>query len=1687
MIGVEGYSILEVIYEGAKNRVLKGVDDKTGNTVALKIPAALIPSGTDLAILDKQFDLMSTLDVPGVPKALDRISTGQSMAIAMEHYEFPSLKTTAAKLRLTMPEVVAVFEKLSDILSQLHRNNIIHRDITPANVLYERETGQVVLIDYGSAIDIPLHSPKGVEPEIIEGTLHYMSPEQTGRINRPLDYRSDIYSLGVAFYEMLTGHLPFDSIDFGEIIHSHIAVDPIPPHERSADIPKPLSDIIMKCMAKDAVARYQSARGLHDDLHQCLSNLEKTGEIPLFTIGETDFSGKFIFPERLFGRAEEFQTLHSHYGKMVDGRNAIVMVSGHSGVGKTSLVQELNRNVATDYGYITYGKYDQYSRNTPYSALIQAFSFLIKQILTEDDAKIRKWKESILDAVGTNGSVMTDMIPELQVLTGKLPPVQSLAPADARTRLRTVFSSFIQAFGSREHPLVVFLDDLQWIDSSSLSLIELFGSMKVGSAILFVGAYRSNEVSESHPLTISLGEMKSKGTNIAELALEPLKQVAVKEFMADMLLQDPSNVADLSSLVFKKTEGNPLFFRTFLSALHDSSHINFNHDSNAWEWDIKAISDAPYTDNVVEALRSRIETLPEESMEILKLGACTGSSFALDFLTRLSGLRRKEIAQLLKPAIAQGLVTSSRTYFELYSQEQADKLAFIVYRFAHDRIQQATYALLEEQRRPALHLKAGRMLMNLPEAEWSETHLFDVATHMKEGASLITDAAEQYAVAELVLRAGEKASQSTAFADAAELLDFARSILPDPAWGERYELTCDVHFEYAEALSLSAQYEEAEAMYDIITKNISRDEDVLRLYNIQVKQYHYQARFAEAVDIEFKGLALMGIDIPESDEDLMPFFGGEAGRIAELLEDRNPDELFDAPENTDEMLTRKLELLFDIFADSYLIGRGLLCGVAAAVMARLSMENGNNPMASVSYINYATAVCSIGADYPTGHAFGSVAVRLADKYSVPALQNYTYHLYALSVNHWQNELSTSHEYWAKASKLALASGSPYAGYVFLQLAHVLLASGAEIDTVEQQIGRSRQFLAGAGLDAIITLLNLIVSQPVKHLRGKTFSIETLDDETFSTEKILEEFKELPFFTGSLYYSMLRVACLSGKILPLETLQEWITVIDNTQQGQIILADCHWFYALLLIEGREQANESDKPEYQELIDAEMERMRSWGELCDVNFQHKYALLRAENGRASNSQDDVIDLYDEAILKALDESFIQDAALAAEKAGRFWINRSKPYVAKSYIEQACIYYARWGATCKVDQLREQFREYLTQYGSSDLANSFQETMTMNPFVTGSWSFSEGLDLSSVIKATQAVSKNIVMEELGRDLVSIAIENAGASKGMLLVDSGGGFMISSSMSNVAGIRTPGRAGIPYYDSEELSQAVVNYVIRTGRTVVLDDAPAEEQFAQCEYICSKKPASICCMPIKRQDEVKAVLYLENDITTGVFRQDRLQTLEILAAQATISMENARGYQELSDMNQNLEHIVWMRTKELHDKNDEMNDKNVELERLSTTDQLTGIFNRRRLDEELEREVGLCQRYQKSVAVILFDVDNFKLINDRFGHGVGDNVLIKIASVVTETVRKTDILGRWGGEEFLVIVPEFAQKAEQIAEKIRAALEAVDHPLAETVTVSLGVALYREGDTASTLVTRADDALYQAKENGRNRVEIAE
>ena len=1673
---LEGYSELRRIQSSHKSVVYTGIDEKRRQAVWLKRPRKTFPTARQISGLSREFEILRCLDIPGVPKAWDFLETRTSAVLITLHLEGTPLRHAMKHNRIDLATALLIGLGICRIVGDIHRQSFCHRDLSPDNILWNDRDKKVCVVDFGSALEFPHKARAVINPTFVEGSRAYMSPEQSGRMNRGLDYRTDFYSLGVVLYELITGRLPFITQDPNELIYSHIALQPEPPANVKADIPVAVSNIVLKLLSKDPAERYQSADGLYADLERCLEQYRKTGDIPLFLLGEKDLNDRFIIPEKLYGRKKETRILLDLFDNVCKVRGRLVLVSGKSGVGKTSLISELYTPLAASQGYIASGKFDQFLRHQPYSAMVQALSCFVKQVMGEGDKKVAAWKNEILDAVGHNGRVLTDVIPELEMLIGPQPALEALPADEERGRFNAVFINLISCFNGKRHPLVLFLDDLQWIDQASLSLLEVIIPVLEAHAVFIIGAYRSDEVFDTHPLMVALNGLETAGHQVSSICLEELDASVQEELLKDTLNLGRKDVLGLNRILHEKTRGNPLFLKIVLRSLYRDNHLWFDYSKRSWTWRTEAIEALPYAENVVQILKAGISSLSEKTVALLKLGSCIGSVFELDLLGRLAEVSRHNAAVCLQPAVSFGVIQPLDDDFELRMVSQAGEMPGGDFIFAHDQIQQAVYDMVPDPEKTALHWRIGWLIMDTPEVFENSGRLFDAVEHLNQGREM-AGAQERIKLARLNLAAGKKAKKSAAFAVAETCLSHGMALLDSNCWEKHHDLAMAIHLELAEACYLVSAFDRADELYQTIRNNIRTREEKLILCNIQAKQYHHQGLYQKAVDLEYQALGLLGFEFPGDDAGLLAIFEKEHQKIGQILATRDFEDLYDQQEVDDSDFILAQELFFDMFTDGYLLGRGPLLAAVAATSARLSMERGNCPITSIGYIGYATVLCSSG-DYRQGHAIGRLAVRLADKYQVAALKNYTYHVFALGINHWLAPLHTSYDYWHAASKLSLESGSPYAGWVFLQLAHVLLASGSLLERVEQQANDSLAYLTAARMDQIAHLLKLIVIQPLRHLKGETWSFDSLDDDNFSTQDILNNYNDAPFFFGHTVYSVLRASLLAGDFKPLPLLIHWLAIIEDTVQAQIIQIDTCFWATLHLTMGHDQAG-AEQPEYLAAVVRHLERFRAWADLCPENFNHKYLLIQAELARISRDPLTAMDLYDQARDQALASNFYLDAALSDELAGYFWDARGKQHLAKSCIERAIAVYGRWGATGKISHLSFEFQELMEDDPSTLVIPSSLSTSVCTE------SFSEVLDLRSMIKASQAISHLMLKEQLAGELLRLAVENAGATRGILLLEQEGAFVIAGGTDQDTPDGKEFETGVPFQESNALSPVVVNYVIHSGEGVVFNAKHRDEQFRRCKYLQLWEPKSVCCVPIVRQNKIIGLLYLENSKLADAFKRDRLELLRIIASQSAISLENARIYRELEQMNQNLEELVRERTRELHEINAELNVKNRELARLSTTDQLTGLFNRRYLEDQILAAIDRQQRYGQKLSLLMMDIDHFKSVNDTFGHDAGDEVLVSIANILKAWTRKTDVVGRWGGEEFMIVFQTDGPGAAISAEKLRAIIMETEHGRAGKVTASFGVTPSVDKDTIDTLVKRADQCLYRAKEKGRNRVEI--
>jgi len=821
---MDNYQILSKIYESSNSLVYRAVHKSRHHAVILKILKKDYPSPSELTRYKQEYEITRSLQIDGAIKVYELLPYKNTLAMVLEDFGGQSLDILLQSQTFSLSEFLSIAIQIAGALGEIHAANIIHKDINPSNIVYNPQIGQVKIIDFGISTKFTRENPTIKNPHLIEGTLAYMSPEQTGRMNRVLDRRTDFYSLGATFYRLLTRKLPFETEDPLELVHCHIAKQPnqvkSPKSQvKTEEIPQGISDIVMKLMAKNAEDRYQSALGLKADLEECLHQLQQNSKILNFPLGRDDISDQFTIGQKLYGREAEIETLLSIFQTIAEGTSKtsreMVLVGGYAGIGKSVLIQELYKPITKQRGYFISGKFDQFQRNIPYSAIASAFKSLVQQLLTESDAQLAQWREKLLASFGANGQVIIDVIPEIEQIVGSQPPVQLLEPTETRNRLNTVFLNFLQVFCQKAHPLVIFLDDLQWADSATLKLLEVIMSDRDLGYLMCIGAYRDREVDLNHPLIKMRDRLQEQGAIVNTIILTPVQVKEIAQLISDALHQDRENVKPLAELVEQKTSGNPFFINEFLKSIYQENILSFDRAGKCWQWDIAQIEALGITDNVVDLMLEKLRKLSKATQQALYLAACIGNSFDLTTLCKLCKSSAEETFHNLLPAIQLGLIQPTSS-LEITSSETPLESALIVeeYKFQHDRVQQAAYALIDDARKESAHLELGRLLLkNLGKAELGDK-LFTLVDHLNKGRGLLERDSEKIELAELNLSAGKKAKESTAYTASRDYLILANDVFPGDIWQERYAMAIDLYKELAEVEYLNGNFDQSQALIE---------------------------------------------------------------------------------------------------------------------------------------------------------------------------------------------------------------------------------------------------------------------------------------------------------------------------------------------------------------------------------------------------------------------------------------------------------------------------------------------------------------------------------------------------------------------------------------------------------------------------------------------------------------------------------------------------------------------------------------------------------------------------------------------------------------------------------------------------------------------------------------------------------
>ena len=1551
LVALTGYYLTELIYEGTKSLVYRGQRESDSQAVVIKLLKSKYPSWRELVQFRHQYTITKNLDLPGIVKPLSLENYGNGYALVMEdqgnialshwvktHWQLDRINTFT-----DLDDFFSVATQIVNTLAGLYQHRVIHKDIKPANIVINPETREVKLIDFSIASVLPWESQSLYNPNVLEGTLAYLSPEQTGRMNRGLDYRTDFYSLGVTFYELLTGQLPFMATDPMELIHCHIAKQPTPIIRK--EIPQVLGDIVMKLMAKNAEDRYQSTMGLQYDLEKCCSQWHQNGVINTFTLGQRDLADRLVIPEKLYGREAEVDQLLEAFERVTTQENhsELMLVAGFSGIGKTAVVNEVQKPIVRQKGYFIKGKFEQLQRNVPFWALIQAFRDLMGQVLWERDLQLEQWKQQITSALGENGQVIVDLIPELEQIIGKQSPAPELSGSAAQNRFNLLFTKLIQVFATKNHPLVIFLDDLQWADSASLNLMKLLMSENESGYLLVIGAYRDNEVNPAHPLMLIINEIIKAEATVKTINLTSLQQFDINNLVADTLGCSTQLVTPLTELIYQKTQGNPFFTTQFLKSLHGDGLIYFTTTQSAdqglnqggWECDLTQIKALAITDDVVEFMGLQLQKLPLETQAILKLAACLGNQFDLTTLAIANQQSPETTAAALWSSLEEGLIIPQSEVYKFYQVEYNHGQFFatdnynysldisnqltVNYKFLHDRVQQAAYLLIPETQKQATHLQIGRLLLNNFSSGEEELKIFDIVNQLNHGIELITQPSDQYQLLELNFKAGCKAKTATAYGDALEYLHICLENLPDAIWKNNYEMALNLYKECAEVEYLNGNFEASEALINYTLSQAKSNLDQAEMYNLLIVQYTLQAKYDQAIQVGRKALAILGIELPEVN--LKQILESELSQAHQNLGERSISTLIDAPIMTLTDKKLAIKLLASLEPTAYLSNQELWT-VIIVKGVNLSLIYGHVPESCSSYSAYGQVLAVVLADYQQGYEFGLLSLHLSEKFNNLTQKCKACFFLANILNNWVRHINLTTTINNDGYQAGLESGElQYTGYILMYKLINAFYQGENLASLLAELANFLHFNQhtqnSLAVDTIegfkLTILALAETQETQQL---------IDSQQKSAEEIYLDFCHLHknFFALCIYQVLkLQVLYLFGGI---EKALQWARDAQKMFgfiSGQLPLAEHNFYHSLsLLSTTAKTSRQLSSTEWQE-IEVNLEQMKIWADSCPENFLHKYLLMKAEISRVSNENLAAMEYYDLAISLAKENGYIQEEALANELAGDFYLTLDKDKIAQLYLIEAYYGYSRWGAQAKVHEFEQRYAPYIATILSPQQVNSPATEIIIDSretfYLTGK-NNSEKLDLNTVIKASQALSMEIHIDKLVCTLMQIAIENAGADSGtLLLVQDNHLVVVAQSQGNQAcNLQT-----IPLQNDSELPVSVINSVKRSQDVVIINDATNDHAFVRDTYFNEQRPRSFLCAPILKQGQIVAILYLENNLTTGVFTSDRLEVLTILCSQAAISLENALLYQsleqanaQLADYSHTLEEKVEARTQEL-------------------------------------------------------------------------------------------------------------------------------------------------------------------------------
>ena len=1499
------HTILNKIYEGSRSVVYKGRRNADHLPVIIKSYSNPLPDSKDVERLQKEFEIGQKFEreSKNIIQYYGLEKFGRGLALIEEDYNAESLNNFINPDGFSIEDFLQLALQICAGLEIIHKNNIIHKDIKPANLVYSPENNLLKFIDFGISTSLHQEFQKAGAPEKLQGTMQYLSPEQTGRMNRALDYRTDFYSLGVTFYEILCGRLPFESKNSMELIHHHIARIPAPPGNFKENLPGPIAEIILKLLSKNPEERYQSTSGLYFDLEICFNEYKTSGHISPFKLGQKDHYGKFIIPQKLYGRNNEVNITLNAFERVKRGAKEALFVAGYSGVGKSALIGEIQKPIALSNGYYVAGKFDQYSRSTAYNGIARAFKELIHYLLGEEDKKIEDLKNKLLKELAEDIRFVCDIIPEITFITGEVNDSVPVDPEEARGRFNLTFGKFIQIFATKENPLVFFLDDLQWADVSSLHLLKyLLSDESKIKHLLFVGAYRDNEIDFTHQLPALIADLKREKVYVNKISLSPLTLEAINDLISETLHSDPRETEPLTKAVYSKFGGNPFYFRTFLYSLYEEGLLTFlpgdinDSSPGKWKWDIKGITEKKATENVADILRGKISRLPSQTRRLLSLGASLQNEFDIRILSIIANISVEEVHKGLYPALTgEILLLSDKTY-----------------KFAHDKLQETSYNLVGEAERKKTHLNNARLLLPYYEKGDEGIPLHILLGQYNRGRELISDNDEKIRLAGFNFQAGKTSRETTAYEFAKELFLISLELLSENSPSENSRLKIDIYLELAECYILIGIHDDLEEIFNTLEKLAQELKDQIKIWILKSTLYAILGDFSAGFKGDLSALRRLGFNIPEEEGRLKKIAAEGLDNLNKKFSSLSFSDLAGLPLMKGEIALLTMDVLAGATLRVYNLGKRDLYVLYLTAMVDLTLKYGRSDKSPFGLARYADVQITVFENYEQSYKIMNFALELANlsenKTILVQIQNFA----ELANNHWRLPFQRLINNLKLSFQLGQESGNPQLSAYILW--HIVSLEIIANNPVKEILDETEEYIAvsnNLGASFITHFLKFQKAFLELLYLNKTEEVELY----FRKHVHPDTFQKNFIYRSICNFFLLKLSVIFGHFdLAFTLAGETYPAFSLAHPTFFYTPDLMFYYALAILTKYESLNETDKKKQYKEIKNIINKFEVWGEKQPQNYSYKLLLIQAELERIKGNLLAAMNYYDLAIEKAEENNLQFDEALAGEFAARFYFSISKKKIANAYLRDAAYLYERWGANCKVKALEEKHPWLSIEQPLSTLHGAETDSIEASYTETGLAQKSNTLDLDTVFNASQAISQEIDLEILITKLIKVIIENAGAQSGFIILKSGDALFLEAS---IIGEKIEVLQSKPLAECQDISHSIIRYVHRTEEVVVLHDAYAGKEskgiFSEDPHIKNNKSRSILCMPIRNQDRINGLLYLENKLSTNVFTKNRLKTLDILMSQASISIENARLYEasqktqaELLNYNKELESFAY-------------------------------------------------------------------------------------------------------------------------------------------------------------------------------------